>query len=160
MKTSRRFPQSFLRRAVLSLAMLSAATTVTANDRAIMTSSDRAAKRPDLGEFGLGPRVSAQGRFVATLEAELPLRPRRMQRMRVAVTDREGRAVEGATLSIDGGMPQHGHGLPTRPQVTQRLGEGAYLIEGVRFSMGGWWELKVTIAAGDAIDTVTFNLDL
>jgi hypothetical protein len=44
--------------------------------------------------------------------------------------------------------------------VTQGLGDGAYRIEGVRFNMGGWWELKVTIAAGGVTDTVTFNLDL
>ena len=40
-------------------------------------------------------------------------------------------------------MPQHGHGLPTRPRVTRSLGEGIYEIEGVRFNMGGWWGIKL-----------------
>jgi len=57
-------------------------------------------------------------------------------------------------------MPQHGHGLPTRPRVTRTLGDGIYEIEGVRFNMGGWWEFKLAIAASRGADTVTFNLDL
>ena len=82
-------------------------------------------------------------------------------RYRVAGKDHRARiGLLGPTLTIDGGMPQHGHGLPTRPRVTQRLGAGAYLVEGVRFNMGGWWEFSVTIAVADVTDTVTFNLDL
>ena len=42
-------------------------------------------------------------------------------------------------------MPQHGHGLPTRPQVTRELADGTYLIEGMKFSMTGWWEIKLAI---------------
>ena len=68
--------------------------------------------------------------------------------------------VEGATISIDGGMPQHGHGLPTAPAVTASLGDGRYRIEGVRFNMGGWWEFKLAIQAAAGQDDVTFNLDL
>ena len=40
-------------------------------------------------------------------------------------------------LKVDGDMPQHGHGLPTRPRVTRNLGNGDYQIEGVKFQMGG-----------------------
>lgn len=70
----------------------------------------------------------------------------------------DGEPVEDATISVDGGMPQHGHGLPTSPQATGHQGEGQYLIEGVRFNMGGWWELKLDISAPAGDDTVTFNL--
>lgn len=160
MKITQRLRQSSLRRFALVLAMVLVATTLAANGGAIMMSHRAAAKRPAEAEFGLGPRISAQGRFLATLEPERALGPRELQRVRVVVTDSDGRAIEGAALSIDGGMPQHGHGLPTRPRVTQQLGAGVYLIEGVRFNMGGWWEFAVTIAVGDATDTVTFNLEL
>ena len=57
-------------------------------------------------------------------------------------------------------MPQHGHGLPTRPRVTRSLGDGIYEIEGVRFNMGGWWEFKLAITAPTGSDVVTFNLNL
>ena len=74
------------------------------------------------------------------------------------VTTPDGAPVEGAVLRIDGGMPQHGHGLPTAPQVTTYLGDGQYLIEGVRFNMSGWWEFRLDISAGDTSDSITFNL--
>ena len=72
----------------------------------------------------------------------------------------DGSPVEDAKISVDGGMPQHGHGLPTSPAVTEALGEGRYRIEGVRFNMSGWWELKLHVSATAGEDDVTFNLDL
>jgi hypothetical protein len=69
-------------------------------------------------------------------------------------------AVEGATITVDGGMPQHGHGLPTSPRVTKSHGDGVYQIDGVRFNMGGWWEFRLAIASPAGADTITFNLDL
>jgi hypothetical protein len=57
-------------------------------------------------------------------------------------------------------MPQHGHGLPTRPQVTKGTGAGVYQIEGVRFSMGGWWTFVLDIQGAAGTDRVTFNLGL
>jgi hypothetical protein len=116
--------------------------------------------RPDATEFGTGPCVSASRQFTATLQSDQPLRPRRMQTVRVAITDAAGVPVDDATIQIDGGMPQHGHGLPTRPRVTRALGNGLYEIEGVRFNMGGWWEFKLAINAPSASDVVTFNLAL
>ena len=117
-------------------------------------------KRPAASEFGNGPRNSTQGLYVATLNPADALKPRRMYTLPVSVTGATGKPIEGATIIIDGGMPQHGHGLPTRPRVTKELGGGAYEIGGLRFNMGGWWELKVTITTPDGTDTVTFNLDV
>ena len=146
--------------ALLVLAMVAAAATLTACSHAMMMIHGTGAKRPAASEFGLGPRTSAGGRYVATLEPARPLRTRQMQTVRVTVRDAEGRAIDDAQISIDGGMPQHGHGLPTRPRVTRSLGDGVYEIEGVRFNMGGWWEFKLAIAGSRGADTVTFNLDL
>ena len=116
--------------------------------------------RPPQADFGTGPRASAAQRFTATLQPGQPLRPRRMQTVRVAITDAAGMPVDDATIQIDGGMPQHGHGLPTRPRVTRALGNGLYEIQGVRFNMGGWWEFKLAIDAPSGSDVVTFNLAL
>ena len=57
-------------------------------------------------------------------------------------------------------MPQHGHGLPTRPRVTGEAGDGIYEIDGVRFNMGRWWEFKLSITTPSGSDVVTFNLNL
>lgn len=78
----------------------------------------------------------------------------------VTVTRAGGEPVEDATLAIGGGMPQHGHGLPTSPAVTAYLGEGRYRVEGVRFNMGGWWVLEFTVGAPPGEDKVAFNLTL
>jgi hypothetical protein len=57
-------------------------------------------------------------------------------------------------------MPQHGHGLPTLPQVTENLGEGDYRVEGLKFHMPGWWIVEFDISADGMNDHVTFNLQL
>jgi hypothetical protein len=72
----------------------------------------------------------------------------------------DGQPVEDATITLDGDMPQHGHGLPTRPQVTKYLGNGDYLVEGLRFQMGGWWVMDFVITAQGKSDTVRFNMML
>jgi hypothetical protein len=159
MQSSKRHATSIVRRAmsfaataavVIGLMLCSHLTTVHA----------KGVKRPAPAEFGLGPRASANGLYVATLEPEQQLRPRAMQTVRLTIAGADGRAIEDATVTIDGGMPQHGHGLPTRPRVTRALGDGAYQIDGVRFNMGGWWEFKVAISGARGVDIVTFNLDL
>ena len=72
----------------------------------------------------------------------------------------DGRPVTDAAISVDGDMPQHGHGLPTQPQVTKNLGNGDYLVEGMKFQMGGWWVVDFTIDARGQTDTVRFNMIL
>jgi hypothetical protein len=118
------------------------------------------AVRPAASEFGLGPRTSAHGLYTATLEPAQPLRTRQMQTVRVKVGDVSGVGIDEAAIAVDGGMPEHGHGLPTKPRVTKNLGGGVYEIEGVRFNMGGWWELTLAISTPDGADSVTFNLSL
>ena len=160
MRDTQRIEKSMIRRTVLTFATLAFAISMTACSHAMMMIHGTGARRPAASEFGLGPRASAGGRYVATLEPARPLRPRQMQTVRVTVRDAEGRAIDEAQISIDGGMPQHGHGLPTRPRVKRNVGDGIYEIEGVRFNMGGWWEFTLAIAGSRGADTVTFNLDL
>lgn len=118
------------------------------------------AVRPADSEFGRGPRASQRDLYAATLQPTEVLRVRRLQTVAVRITDANGKPVEDAVITVDGGMPEHGHGLPTQPRVTRALGDGVYEIEGVRFNMGGWWELKLAIASPAGADNVTFNLDL
>jgi hypothetical protein len=106
-------------------------------------------------------KATAEDLYIATItpeEGEPTVGP--LHSWVLAVTTADGTPVEGASISVDGGMPEHAHGLPTAPQVTAVLGEGRYRIEGVKFSMPGWWELKVTIAGPQGTDATTFNLML
>jgi hypothetical protein len=76
--------------------------------------------------------------------------------LRVETTD--GRPVSGAKITVGGNMPEHGHGLPTAPEMIRELGGGGYLIGGMKFSMPGWWVIEFHIKTGDSEDTVHFNL--
>ncbi|MFT7771625.1 FixH family protein [Roseateles sp.] len=76
----------------------------------------------------------------------------------VKLAGSDGSPVSGARIAVDGGMPQHGHGLPTKPRVTRELASGSYLIEGMKFSMTGWWNLRLDIDAAGARDKAVFNL--
>ena len=129
-----------------------------AGGQALITASGM--KRPAESEFGVGPRKSANGTFVAMLVPVEPLRVRQMQSLTVVITDTSMHPIDHAHITIDGGMPQHRHGLPTKPRVTRNTGGGVYEIEGVRFNMGGWWELKLAITTPAGTDIVTFNLAL
>ena len=149
-----------IRNAFVLVLAVTAAVAVTGCGHLMMMMHGRDVARPAGTEFGTGPRASASRQFTATLQPDQPLRPRRMQTVRVATTDAAGAPVDNATIQIDGGMPEHGHGLPTRPRVTRNLGGGMFEIEGVRFNMGGWWEFKLAIRGSRGADTITFNLDL
>ncbi len=72
----------------------------------------------------------------------------------------EGQPIDNAELHVDGDMPQHGHGLPTHPVVSQHLGNGDYLVEGMKFQMGGWWVMDFEINVNGTTDTAHFNMVL
>jgi hypothetical protein len=104
-------------------------------------------------------RMTEDERFVVTVTSELePLTINQIHNWRVHVETPDGQPVDAAEITIDGGMPQHNHGFPTVPEITDFLGDGDYLVEGVRFNMPGWWEMKFEIGADGEQDAVTFNI--
>jgi hypothetical protein len=72
----------------------------------------------------------------------------------------DGTPVDGAEITITGGMPLHNHGLPTAPRMTINIDNGDYRVEGMRFHMNGDWELLVTIDADGRRDTVVIPLTI
>lgn len=78
----------------------------------------------------------------------------------IHIKDKEGNDITNAEINIVGGMPEHNHGLPTQPQITKNIGNGCYLLEGMKFHMLGWWTVTISITNNDVNDTVTFNLKL
>lgn len=105
--------------------------------------------------------TSVNGHFVVSYESRLqPIGINQIHVWTVHVETPSGVLVDGAEISVIGGMPVHDHGLPTLPQSTTYLGDGDYLVEGMKFHMNGWWEVTVTVATKTAADTVIFNLVL
>jgi hypothetical protein len=86
-----------------------------------------------------------------------PIAINKMHAWEIRLRSPSGAPVSGARISVGGGMPQHGHGFPTQPKVTKELGDGRYLLEGMKFSMPGWWELKLKVDAASGADEITFN---
>lgn len=106
-------------------------------------------------------RMSKAHRFKVSIEPQQGAATiNRMHAWLVTVQDPDGNPVDGADITVDGGMPEHGHGLPTAPQVSSHPDKGRYLLEGMRFSMTGWWTLDLGIRSGDVHDGVTFNIVL
>lgn len=105
--------------------------------------------------------TSENGLFKVSYESELdPIAINRFHYWRLTVKTPEGEPVTGAEIYIDGDMPEHGHGMPTQPFVTEELPGGVYVVEGMKFQMPGWWVVNFRIKEGDREDTVTFNLQL
>ena len=97
-------------------------------------------------------------KFVVALQPPVtPPAINQIHSWQVKLSTPDGAPVTHARINVDGGMPQHGHGLPTRPQVTRELADGTYLVEGMKFSMTGWWEIKLAIDGPQGADKVTFN---
>jgi len=78
----------------------------------------------------------------------------------VHVVDSAGNAVEGLQIGISGGMKAHGHGLPSNPVVTEYLGNGNYLVEGMLFNMAGQWTIQLLIRTPEITDSVEFDFNL
>ena len=106
-------------------------------------------------------RVSAGGQYSVTIRPRgdsIPMS--KIHSWVLHIETASGSPVDSAAICIDGGMPEHGHGLPTRPKMTENLKNGDYLIDGMKFSMRGWWVVKFTVATPTGTDSVRFNLTL
>lgn len=106
-------------------------------------------------------RVSERALFRGTIKPAGDSIPRgKLQTWTLHLETSSGAMVDSATITVDGGMPQHGHGLPTKPLVTRHLGQGDHLVEGMKFNMAGWWVVKFRVGTGADADTLVFNLKL
>ena len=107
-------------------------------------------------------QVSDNGRYEVSFESvEGPIVINTIHEWLLTVRSADGMPVDGLTITIDGGMPMHDHGLPTAPRVTESLGEGQYRVEGFKFQMPGHWTTTFNMTDNDSnSDSVTFNLML
>jgi hypothetical protein len=103
---------------------------------------------------------SDRGIFTVSFTSSLePIEINRIHSWTLTITS-DGNPVIGAELEITGGMPAHDHGMPTRPRMTEELGEGRYRLDGMRFHMNGKWEVSIEIKAEGRRDTAVVLLNL
>jgi hypothetical protein len=118
----------------------------------------RAPEPPPPSEWP-GSVISDRGQLRGQLAPESgPIALNRFQTWTLALRDASGVPVAGAQVAITGGMPAHGHGLPTQPQVTEELGDGRYRIEGVKLNMVGDWVIEVFVRTPRGDDRLRFGL--
>ena len=104
--------------------------------------------------------LSKKGLFQVTIQSdEAPLPLNRIHGWTAHITTSEGRIVDDAMVMVYGGMPEHKHGFPSKPEVTANLGNGRYRIDGVKFNMPGRWEIWINVRALDKDDKVIFSFD-
>lgn len=104
---------------------------------------------------------SNAGHFrVRISERPEPVAINRMHEWILEIRTADGLPVDDAHIDVGGGMPQHNHGLPTAPRISERLGDGHYRLAGLRFHMSGYWEIRLTIRNAQHRDSVTIPLTL
>ena len=106
-------------------------------------------------------RVSEAGIYRGTIRPQAePIPQGRLHSWTFHLETASGSPVDSASITVDGGMPQHGHGLPTKPVVTRHLGNGDHVVDGMKFNMGGWWVVKFRVSSSAGADSLVFNIKL
>jgi hypothetical protein len=101
--------------------------------------------------------VSSQRKlFNVSYEAPFPIPLNRRHSWELMIANPRREAVTGAKVTVSGGMPAHGHGLPTKPVVVDTGFPGKYRLDGMKFTMPGEWRLKLHIDTGFEKDTAEF----
>ena len=128
---------------------------------ASMAGQTPAVTRPDNLDLA-ATQPSHGGKFTVSYKSDLdPVTINQLHTWTLHVADSAGKPLDNAIVAIDGGMPEHNHGMPTQPIVTP-LGSGDYRAEDMKFQMPGWWTVTVTVTdtVSGAVqpDSATFNL--
>ena len=94
-------------------------------------------------------KPSERGHYHVSIRPRVdPIPLNRIHTWLVEIKGPDGAPVSGADVSIYGSMPLHGHGFPTVPHITGETDKGVYTLEGMKFSMTGWWTLGVGYCHG------------
>lgn len=106
-------------------------------------------------------KLSNDGLYKVSLYSNtIPVPLRKIHQWTIHIERKDGTPVEDASVFVFGGMPMHNHDFPTVPKVKQYLGNGNYLIEGIKFSMIGHWEMRFNIKERHQKDRVIFEINM
>jgi len=116
--------------------------------------------------------MSDNGSFELLIEPQGVIRLNQLHHWRATITAVElGGAITASNdvnlinsdnVIVTGGMPKHGHGLPTQPNigtiVKLRDNKVSFLIQGLKFQMFGPWVINISVTT--AGDIVRFNFEI
>lgn len=79
--------------------------------------------------------------------------------VRVYAADDLNRPLTDVALQADAAMPDHDHGMNTRPKV-RREPDGSFHVAGMQFHMPGHWELYLDASRGNVTERAQFDINL
>jgi hypothetical protein len=105
--------------------------------------------------------ISLQKKYSISLKSTVyPIRLNEIHSWVFHLETLDAKNIEDAKINIVGGMPEHGHGFPTTPSVSKHIGNGNYMIEGIKFNMYGLWAMEFSIASSNGSDNVRYLLKI
>ena len=116
------------------------------NNHAVHEASQHTTDRQFTSRENAVTQSSPSGKYRLSLfcdDPEIPLQ--KIHSWTLHVEDASGKPADNLKLFVSGGMPMHRHGFPTRPRVSEHLGNGDYRVEGIKFNMAGHWEMRFNI---------------
>ena len=105
-------------------------------------------------------QASSKGLFKVNLMCRAQPSVGPFQDCELQIVDAHNAPIDDAKIGIDGGMPIHGHGLPTAPVANSLNSQGRYRIDGLQYNMPGPWLLGFMIKTAVGQDKVIFNFDI
>ncbi|WNC73626.1 FixH family protein [Thalassotalea psychrophila] len=104
------------------------------------------------------PTKSASGQLIAKYSlatSNIPLNE--IHSWTLTLTKKNGQTITGALVEISADMPEHLHGMTTKPKVLETETSGEYLIKGMNFHMPGWWKITLDISGYGSRDLIRIN---
>ena len=106
-----------------------------------------------------GPIPSHLGRLHGEVVSHPDLVSGTNQRWTVRLTTPAGTGIDSAPVAVEAYMPETGERMLPVPSV-RFVGNGRYVIEGLRFSRTGWWNVGLAVRFAFGGDSLAFNLIL
>lgn len=105
---------------------------------------------------------SADGTYVVRYHCEphpIPLGDLFRMTVGVFAADGEKRVGDDVELRVDAAMPEHAHGMNTRPTV-ERGRDGLFRVDGMLFHMSGYWEIYFDVVDHGVVERAQTSVTL
>lgn len=169
MKTMQRItPQVMVLGLIGATALALSACRSTGEEQAAPTTQPGATSRPttmtaspDAMASDTGAALSASGTFsvrYVTQPSPIPLNEMFAINVQV-ISTRTNEPADDVSLSVDGRMPEHRHGMNVDPIVT-KTGPGSFRVEGMLFHMPGRWEIHFDLTRGGMTERAWYEVFL
>lgn len=103
--------------------------------------------------------TGTKGKYHALLQCETSPQAGQFQQCQISFSTLQKAAASLDAVQMEGGMPGHGHGLPTSPVLSLQE-TGTYQIEGLKYNMPGNWLLGFRVNGELGEDKIIFKFTI